>query len=154
MPHGQRQAVSVPGGGPVQSARPPMRYEPPIDRAALLAAVGAAYGLAAAGLRFVPVGYAAAAYELRDERGGRHFLKLWPSTGAGRSAAARLDETLPLLVALAGRGIPVAPPRPTVDGALAASFDGQPLALFPFVVGRRPPPWPAWSAALQAELGR
>ena len=44
-----------------------MRYEPPIDRAALLAAVRAAYGLAPAGLRFVPVGYAAAAYELRDE---------------------------------------------------------------------------------------
>ncbi|HEY3111907.1 MAG TPA: phosphotransferase [Chloroflexota bacterium] len=131
-----------------------MRHEPPIDRDALAEAVRGAYGLAPASLTFVPVGYAAACYDLRDEGGRRRFLKLWPATGAGRAAAARLDATLPLLVALAGQGIRVPAPLPTRQGGLAASFAGQPFALFPFVVGRAPPPWSAWPPALQAELGR
>src|SRR2546430_1041159 len=131
-----------------------MRHEPPIDRAALAEAVRAAYGLAPASLTFVPVGYAAACYDVRDDGGRRRFLKLWPATGAGRAAAGRLEETLPLLVALAGQGIRVPAPLPTRQGELAASFAGQPFALFPFVVGRAPPPWSAWPPALRAELGR
>src|SRR5262249_50471833 len=65
-----------------------------------------------------------------------------------------LGATLPLLVALDRQGIPVPAPLPTDQGALVTSFRDQPLALFPFVTGRPPPPWPAWPPALQAELGR
>src|SRR5262245_43766443 len=131
-----------------------MRHEPPIDRRDLAEVVRDAYGFPAARLEFVPVGYAAACYVAADERGRRRFLKLWPATGAGRAAAARLGATLPLLVALDARGVRVAAPLRTGRGALTASLAGQPLALFPFVVGRAPPPWPAWPPALQAELGR
>ena len=105
-------------------------------------------------IEFVPVGYAAAAYVLRDRSDRPHFLKLWPSTNAGLLAAARPDAPLPLMVALAEQGIPVAAPIPARDGALSARLDDQPFALFPFVAGRAPPPWSGWPAPLQAALGR
>jgi Ser/Thr protein kinase RdoA (MazF antagonist) len=131
-----------------------MKHEPPIDRRALAEVVREEYGFAPASLEFVPVGYAAACYVLADARGRRRFLKLWPDTGAGRAAAARLDAALALLVALDRRGIRVAAPLPSCRGALTAAFSGRPLALFPFVAGRAPPPWSAWPPALRAELGR
>src|SRR5436190_17815636 len=134
---GSQRAVSVPAAPTCVNA--PVRHEPALDRGALIAVVRAAYGFEAAWLAFVPVGYAAACYELRDGAGQRRFLKLWPDTGAGRAAAARLDATLPLLVALDRQGIRVPAPIPTLAGALAASFGGQPFALFPFVRGRAPP---------------
>ncbi len=53
-----------------------MRYEPPIDRASLVATVRELYGLRVESLTFVPVGYVAACYALLCAGGARYFLKL------------------------------------------------------------------------------
>src|SRR5579875_2059384 len=133
-----------------------MRFEPPIDRTRLVEAVRDAYGLPAERLTFVPVGYASACYELHCERGARYFLKLWPATRAGRSSPVRPAVVLPLTRALHERGLlPRVPyPIPTRDGALWATVAGDPVAVFPFLPGQAPPPWPAWSPDLWDELAR
>ena len=133
-----------------------MRHEPSIDRARLIETVCDLYGLPVEGLAFVPVGYAAACYTVLCAGGARYFLKLWPGTRAGRSSPARPDVVLPLTRALHERGLLPRVPYPlaTRDGALWAILAGDPFAVFPFLPGHAPPPWPAWPAALRDELAR
>jgi spectinomycin phosphotransferase len=133
-----------------------MRYEPTIDRARLLATVRQTHGLAAERLAFVPVGFAAVCYIVHGSGGERFFLKLWPRTRDGRALAARQRTVLPLLRALAGRGLlPRVPvPMPARDGALMAASPAGPFALFPYLEGQALPPWPACPPALRGELAR
>lgn len=133
-----------------------MRYEPSIDRTRLVETVRALYGLPVEELTFVPVGYASACYTLHCADRRRYFLKLWPRTRAGRSSPVRPDIVLPLMRALHERGLyaRVPYPIPTRDGTLWGDFAGEPLAIFPFLPGRVPSPWAAWSAALRDELAR
>jgi Ser/Thr protein kinase RdoA (MazF antagonist) len=133
-----------------------MRYEPPVDRARLAAMVRERYGLPVESLTFVPLGYAAACYTLLCAGGARYFLKLWPAMRAGRTSPVRPEVVLPLTRALHERDILPRVPYPlaTHDGALWASFAGDPFAVFPFLPGHVPPPWPAWPLALRDELAR
>lgn len=133
-----------------------MRYEPRVDRARLIETVRDLYGLPVEELTFVPMGYAAACYTLYCTGGARYFLKLWPATRAGCSSPVRPEVVLPLTRALHERDLlPRVPyPIPTRDGALWAAFAGDPLAVFPLLMGRAPPPWSAWPPTLRDELAR
>lgn len=131
-----------------------MKFEPPIDHVALLAAVRTAYGLPARALTFVPVGFASACYTLDCADQSRSFLKLWPGLRLGEPPAVRLHATLVLTRALYDRELyPHVPyPIPTRHGALWADLAGVPFAIAPFLPGSAPPdPLPP---ALYEELGR
>lgn len=120
-----------------------------MDRASLLDSVRELYGLAFEGLRFVPVGWVSAAYELRvgDER---YFLKLWPGGRDAPGAVARL----PLVLRLHELGFQVPYPVATADGLLSASVAAGTVALFPFLPGVTPAGWPRWPVAVLDEVGR
>ncbi|MDX6262352.1 MAG: spectinomycin phosphotransferase [Kribbellaceae bacterium] len=126
-----------------------MLLEPQVDRVALLDALRDLYGLAFEGLRFIPVGWVAAGYEVRvgDER---YFLKLWPG---GRDAAGAVAR-LPLVLRLHELGFRVPYPVATAGGALSGSVAAGVVALFPFLPGVTPAGWPRWPAAALDELGR
>ena len=133
-----------------------MRYEPAIDRAALINTVRDAYRLPVDDLAFVPVGYASVCYAVHSAGAARYFLKLWPDTRPGRAVAARRDVVLPLIRALYERGLYPRVPYPiaTRQGALSATCAGLPLAIFPFLAGQAPPPWSEWPLDLRDEFAR
>ena len=133
-----------------------MKYEPAIDRAALIDTVRDAYGLPVDALAFVPVGYASACYAVHSAGQARYFLKLWPASRPGRAVAARRDIVLPLTRALYERGLVPRVPYPiaTRQGVLWATCAGLPFAVFPFLAGQAPPPWSAWPSSLRDELAR
>jgi Ser/Thr protein kinase RdoA (MazF antagonist) len=112
-----------------------MRYEPAIDRARVIETLHDRYGLAVAGLAFIPVGFSTACYEARAADGERYFLKLWPNPRL--RDAERQTLVLRLLRAFHERGLKPRVPYPiaTSDGALSTTVDGIPLAVFPFLAG-------------------
>ncbi|GAA0954278.1 hypothetical protein GCM10009554_59780 [Kribbella koreensis] len=126
-----------------------MLVEPRLDRAALLDTLREHYGLAFEALRFIPVGWASAAYEVQagDDR---YFLKLWPD---GRDAAGAVAR-LPLVLRLHELGFRVPYPVATAEGALSASVAAGVVALSPFLAGVTPAGWPRWPLAVLDELGR
>jgi Ser/Thr protein kinase RdoA (MazF antagonist) len=126
--------------------------EPPVDRAALQSAVQELYGLAAVdGLRFIPLGWGSAGYELRSGADS-YFLKLWP----GRRNAADAIARLPLVRRLHEHGFRARVPYPvaTREGGLSASIPAGIVALSPFLPGTTPPDWPNWPDTVLDELGR
>jgi aminoglycoside phosphotransferase (APT) family kinase protein len=131
-----------------------MKYEPAIKREHLVGTIYQGYGLRIEELTFIPVGFAAACYALRDMTGSRYFLKLWPDTSTGGTGAAQRDGMLHLVRALHDRGLYRRVPYPlaTKHGALWAPFGNASFALFPFLSGHTPP-FP-WSEALRDEWAR
>jgi Ser/Thr protein kinase RdoA (MazF antagonist) len=125
--------------------------EPPVDRAALRYAVQELYGVAVDGLRFIPVGWTSAGYELRSGSDS-YFLKLWPGGRDAADAVARL----PLVRQLHEHGLRARVPYPvaTRQGGLSASVPAGIVALFPFLPGTTPPGWPHWPDSVLDELGR
>lgn len=113
-----------------------MRFEPPIDHAALRAAIEGAFGIVAHELRFLPIGFAAC-YELRAADGARYFMKLWPSLRVSEPATENQRVALEFSRALhdAAVGIQVTYPVLASSGAPWAALDGAPFALFPFLDG-------------------
>ena len=131
-----------------------MRYEPPINHAHLIETVRDVYGLPVQELVFVPVGVPSVCYAVHCRGEERYFLKLWPDTRAGRANAARRTISLPLTRALYERGLYPRVPYPisTRNGALWATFSGNPFAVFPLLSGNAPPA--RWSPALRDEFAR
>src|SRR5919204_1753058 len=131
-----------------------MRYEPPINHAHLIETVRDVYGLPVQELVFVPVGVPSVCYTVHCGAEERYFLKLWPDTRAGRANAARRTISLPLTRALYERGLYPRVPYPisTRNGALWATFSGNPFAVFPLLSGHAPPA--RWSPALRDEFAR
>jgi aminoglycoside phosphotransferase (APT) family kinase protein len=125
--------------------------EPRLDRAALLDSVRELYGLAFEGLRFIPLGWVSAGYEVRagDDQ---YFLKLWLDKRDADGAVARL----PLVQRLHELGFPARLPYPlaTKDGSLSGAVAAGVVALFPFLPGLTPAGWPRWPVAVLDQLGR
>ena len=122
-----------------------MKYEPAINQNYLITTIHDVYGLHIMELSFIPVGFAAVCYALRDVYGSQYFLKLWPDTRVGHAGAAQRDGVLRLMRALHDRGLYPRVPYPlaTKHGALWAPFEHASFALFPFLPGHTPPfPWP------------
>lgn len=126
-----------------------MLIEPLLDRALLLESVRDLYGLAFEELRFVPLGWVSAGYEVRagDDR---YFLKLWPGGRDADDAVARL----PLVLRLHELGFRVPFPFATKDGSLSGSVAAGVVALFPYLPGATPAGWPRWPVAVLDELSR
>jgi spectinomycin phosphotransferase len=131
-----------------------MKYEPAIDRAALLVATRDGYGLRAGALTFIPVGYAAACYRLDCADGERFFLKLWPAAPGNWPHPTWRPDSLRLARALHERvhGLRVPYPLPARDGALWAVSPAGPFAVFPFLPGESPAALPPahWDALARA----
>lgn len=117
-----------------------MKHEPPIDHTQLAEAVHAAYGIRAATLTFIPVGFAAVCYALTCTSGGRYFLKLWPETRTSSKHADDRKANLRLVQALHARQLlaNVPHPLPNRTGQLYATFAGTLFALFPLLAGVEP----------------
>lgn len=128
-----------------------MLVEPPLDRALLLESVRDLYSLAFEELRFIPLGWVSAGYEVRvgDDR---YFLKVWPG---GRDASGAVVR-LPLALRLHELGFPTRVPFPlaTKDGSLSGAVAAGVVALFPFLPGATPAGWPRWPVAVLDEIGR
>jgi hypothetical protein len=133
-----------------------VKFEPAVDRGALIARLRDEYAIAATHLTFVPVGFVAVCYVVDCDAGDRYFLKLWPDTHASQVSIARLPISLPLTRALYDRGLYRLVPYPifTRCGELSSTFGSMPLALFPFFVGASPPDWPDLSTDLRDKLAR
>lgn len=124
-----------------------MLSEPRVDRAALVDAVRTSYGITVDSLRFIPVGWASACYDIDQ----RYFLKLWLNPDDAAQAVARL----PLVQQLHSHGFRARVPYPleTEDGGLCVDTAFGVLALFPFLPGTTPAGWPRWSDSVLDELG-
>lgn len=129
-----------------------MRYEPNINKDLLARAIVGAYEINISDFTFIPVGFAAACYQLFSGT-ERYFLKIWlanEGNGVERQRALRLAR------ALHERNIYlwVAPPLRTRHAALSARTAEGEIALFPFIEGMPLPDiWPdslqdQWVAAL------
>jgi spectinomycin phosphotransferase len=110
-----------------------MLVEPELDRAVLTAALHRHYGLAAGAVWFIPAGETAWCYRVADDRGRWWFLKLGRP---GAIEATRAEFALQLGGALAGLGLPVPRPRPTLAGELWCWLDGLRVAVFEFIDGQ------------------
>jgi spectinomycin phosphotransferase len=109
-----------------------MLVESELDRGVLAAALEREYGLTVRAVGFIPAGETAWCYQATDDRGGRWFLKL------GRPGAiepARAEFALQLGGVLAGLGLPVPRPQPTLAGELWCWLDGLRVAVFEFIDG-------------------
>jgi spectinomycin phosphotransferase len=107
---------------------PAVQTEPDLAADRLIDYVGEQWGLAATGVRFLPIGDALSAH-YRVEAGQPYFLKL------RRGGLADLPVAVPRL--LAEQGVrQVIPPRLTRTGPLTAELDGYAATLCPYVEGR------------------
>ncbi len=113
-----------------------VRVETPINRAALLETVRAAYGLNVTSLEYLGVGMVSA-YKMTGPSGA-YFLKLFPDTPYGHEAAARLEGEHALLNALREHNVLERIPAPirALDGSTRSSFGGMTFAVYAYIEGR------------------
>src|SRR5690606_31857905 len=119
---------ACPRGAPVGN-RAPMAQLTPLaaaDAARLLAD----YGLSLAEWRPLDAGSVNSNFTFTTPEGQRYFARIYEEQGA-----AGAETEFSLLEALARQGVPVALPRPLVDGRRVHEFQGKPFAVYPFVEG-------------------
>lgn len=110
-----------------------IRDDPKLDHGQLSACLASHYGIRAATIAFLPLGYdlQAAIHRVIEDDGAEYFLK----TRFGPPKGASLEVPR----ALTNAGIPhILAPIPTRDGALWAPLDddtGHTITLFPFIHG-------------------
>jgi spectinomycin phosphotransferase len=118
-----------------------MRTEPDLDQGRILECLRDRYGLEVDGLTFVPYGLDSWSYVARSTDGGRTFVKL--TRGAPPTNTPSGSE-LPLLAALAARGVPVPRPIPDRDGVFLNHIDAYDLHLLEYLEGRNLEDETAW----------
>jgi spectinomycin phosphotransferase len=133
-----------------------MKFEPPVDKPALMETIRQAYGYPVSLLTFFPEGTVGCHYIADCEDGQRNFVTLLNDGALATIQAERLDFILKLRSSLYERGLFTAQPalHRTLDGNLKAFFEGQPLTVSEFIDGSNI--WDHWppDPALGAELGR
>jgi spectinomycin phosphotransferase len=133
-----------------------MKFEPAINKPALMETIRQAYGFPVSALTFFPEGTVGCHYLADCEDGQRYFVTLLNDGALATMQAERLDFILTLRSSLYERGLFTAQPalHRTLDGKLKAHFDGQPLTVSEFIDGSNI--WDHWppDPALGAELGR
>jgi spectinomycin phosphotransferase len=120
-----------------------MKAEPGhVDQRELARVLNRHWGLAVAGLRYLPVGFGDHHWELTDGAGGRRFVTVaalaggWRGTGP-RAGYADLRAAMETVIALGQAGLEFAvAPVPTAGGeALARLGDGHAVTVFPHIDG-------------------
>jgi spectinomycin phosphotransferase len=115
-----------------------MRFEPQIDRAALIKKVRQEYGIDIGKLTFLPEGMVSYRYIVDCLSGGRYFLKLFGDSRLEQISVSQLDFYLPLTWNLHSKGLLPNVPYPikTRGDRFKIDFGGQPLVLFNFIDGK------------------
>ncbi|MBN2385779.1 MAG: aminoglycoside phosphotransferase family protein [Anaerolineales bacterium] len=132
-----------------------MKFEPALDKSALLKSLSRVYGYPAGELTFIPAGEVGCHYRLDCQDGRRFFVTLLSGGRLARLSRERLDFTLTLTRTLVDRDLfPfLAAPQRTKAGALFSSFQDQPLIVREYIEGRPlGEPWPP-APELLARLG-
>ncbi len=133
-----------------------MKFEPVLDKPALIETIRQAYGYPVTSLTFFPEGTVGCHYIADSGNGQRYFVTLLTGGALTKVQAERLGFILALRSELYERGLFTAQPAVyrTLDGQLKADFSGQPLTVSEFVAGQNL--WDHWppDPAFGAELGR
>jgi len=114
-----------------------MKFEPALDKPALMETIRRVYGYPVSALTFVPEGMVGCHYIADGEDGQRHFVTLLINNYLAMLQIRRLDFTLALTRNLHERGLFTAQPAVcrTLDGRLKADFQDQPLIIYEYIEG-------------------
>lgn len=133
-----------------------MKFEPAVDRSALIKTIRQAFGLPVSALTFFPEGTVGCHYIADCENEQQYFITLLTGGALATIQRERLDFILALRSDLYTGGLFTAQPaiHHTLDGKLKADFEGQPLTVSEYVAGGNL--WDHWppDPAFGAELGR
>ncbi|MFA5873516.1 MAG: aminoglycoside phosphotransferase family protein [Anaerolineales bacterium] len=114
-----------------------MKFEPTLDKPALMETIQQVYGYPVSDLTFVPEGMVGCHYIADCTDGKRTFVTLLTGSYLATLQSRRLDFTLALTSRLHERGLFSAQPAVcrTLDGRLKAKFQGQPLIIYEYIEG-------------------
>jgi len=114
-----------------------MKFEPILDKPALMETIQQVYGCRVSSLTFLPEGMVGYHYIADRADGKRTFVTVLPNNHLASLQARRLDFTLALTTRLYERGLFTAQPAVcrTLDGKLKADFQGQPLIIYEYIAG-------------------
>ncbi len=122
----------------------------PSDLIALTTTVNRAWGLSLRSLTpFQAQGYANRSLVAQDDQQGRFLLRI-----SRQKDRAGVEDEARLLVHLNAHGIPIALPRPTLDGGYALAWPAGPLLLMPFLPGVEAQPDGPTVTAIGTVMGR
>ena len=114
-----------------------MKFEPVIDKPALMETIRQVYGYPVSVLAFVPEGMVGCHYIADCANGKRYFITLLTDNYLATLQIRRLDFTLALMSSLHERGLFTAQPAVcrTLDRSLKADFLGLPLIIYEYIEG-------------------
>jgi hypothetical protein len=114
-----------------------MKFEPSLDKPALMKTIQQVYGYPVSALTFVPEGMVGCHYIADCNDGKRSFVTVLGNNYLATLQTRRLDFTLTLTSSLYERGLFKAQPAVcrTLDGLLKADFQGQPLIIYDYIEG-------------------
>lgn len=114
-----------------------MKFEPVLDKPALMETIRQVYGYPVSALTFVPEGMVGFHYIADCNDGKRFFVTVLGNTYLATLQTNRLDFILAVTRSLYERGLFIAQPAVcrTLDGMLKANFQGQPLIIYDFIEG-------------------
>jgi hypothetical protein len=114
-----------------------MKFEPHVDKPALVESLRQAYGISVTGLQFLPQGTVGCHYIADCTGRERIFITLLNDSLMASLQRQRLDFTLTLMNHLYERGLFTAQPAlcRTLAGALYADFQGQALIVREYIPG-------------------
>jgi len=112
-----------------------MKFEPALDKTALMATIQQVYGFPVSTLTFVPEGMVGCHFIAVCVDGKYYFITLLTNNYLATLQTRRLDFTLTLTSSLHARGLFTAQPGVcrTLDGRLKADFQGQPLIIYEYI---------------------
>jgi len=114
-----------------------MKFEPVLQKTALMETIQQAYGHPVCALTFLPVGMVGFHYIAECIDGKRIFVTLLSDSYLAKIQTSRLDFTLELTSKLLEGGMFTAQPaiHRTLDGKLKTHFQGQPLIIYDYIDG-------------------
>jgi spectinomycin phosphotransferase len=133
-----------------------MKFEPAIDRLALMQSLRRLYGFPVQSLTFVPEGFVGQHYVAGCEDGKRYFVTLLNDSRLARISRSNLDFTLPLLRHLYDGNFfrALAAPLPSLAGDLQADFQGGALVVYVHIEGRTLADGYPYTPEMLARLGK
>jgi len=133
-----------------------MKFEPVLDKPALMETIQQVYGVPVYALTFIPEGMVGCHYIANCADGKRIFVTLLTNNYLAILQTQRLDITLALINRLYEGGLFTAQPAVyhTLEGRMKADFQGQPLIIYEYIEGiNLGGAWP-YPPEVLTELGR